>query len=180
MKAEVSISEWHLESKTICRHVKVRGRLLLTIKVCFPCLTSAPCDDSSFVLRATIEAVQRFNDCYEKAAEIYMETSTRQMGDETIAAFESLTEVERCCSLRKELLCSMAAEAWHTDHVARLKKALSGDVIRVLITTCYGEARRGNKVVEQIEDHYWQFPQGVWRIPLSKNFEKTQKTIEKT
>lgn len=148
---------------TVTRRVQESFCTLLTVKAAYPLLTLVE-DERTGAIRATEDAAERFNDCYARAAEGFMENGLRVYGEKTREEFFALAPYERHQFLRKELVCRTVALARTSEGEQDMAKTM----VAVGVQVTYGN--RQNRIVLHVDEkkHLWSFPKGILLEKMAK------------
>ena len=151
------ISFWIIRERSLCRQLRVEGRLILTVKALYPHLTSAE-DGETADLTATSDAVDRFNACYEEAARVFVDGGMSRQGSELEKHFLGVPYHERHTFLRYMLVATMSASSETMDCLC------------VTVSQSRGYGGVSGITEEKILQHSWKFPEG---FILNQNPSKT-------
>lgn len=141
---------WRVRETSLCRRMRVDDCLVLTVKAVYPLLIPADEGDEN-TLVATEEAMERFNRCYGRAAESFVDSGASRLGEEMEAAFRALSSAERHTFLRQELTVFMTARRDPADP----------DCLYVETYRSQGHRGGRNTVSVKIAEHLWKLPHGV-------------------
>ncbi len=164
-----TLLSWRLAEQVVEERYCMENMPVLYVRGVYPVLVREDVPDEG-TFTATSEAVQRFNDCYQQAAEAFVCRGSDMAGPRIMAAYTAMGDEAAHRFLRREWRCIMTAEMISKEtldgaslnrQASSWEKEEGACLLRVKIQKSFGLRRKSHGDIHTVCEHRWQFPWGI-------------------
>lgn len=163
---EICTARYSIESATCRRYACVGERSVLAATGVYPVLTVSSVDADGEVLAVLREDAERFNRCYRRAVEAFLDWCMEVAADEARRAYAAMGSRAPYCFRRHELLCNITTEESAVSlDLARLgstsllrARGGTGESLHVNVSVMSGVSKSID--IQRIFERY-----DTWRLP---------------
>lgn len=186
---QITMMCWSVRCFTAERRFRVASCPILSVKAVYPQLVMSDASEQA-ELWATEAAAERFNQCYEQAAEAFVTCGVERLGPKVAEEYATQPDA-RYTFARRELVCTMTVEIVNETETKQLrqKKAEAKEepdlsvvpcLLSVKIEKSYGMRRKNERETTLVGHHVWRFPKGIlWPSHRGEKTKEYHKKIRK-